>query len=142
MRMVGVRAVIFHINRITLKKNLSEDQRRAGIEMSRQSGAANPAVKSYVVGPEVGGEFDYSAVYVVEDLDGYWSYLTHPAHVREELEGIPYIEKFVAYDITDSDDSEIGQKIAQLQARHSQESPELAALVAQAPSFKVPGDTG
>jgi dienelactone hydrolase len=131
--------VIFHINRITLKKNLSESQRRAGLEMSRQSGAANPAVKFYVVGPEVGGEFEYGAVYAVEDLDGYWAYLTHPAHVREELEGTPNIEKFVAFDVTDSDDPEIGEKIARLQARHMEESPELAALVAQAPSFKVPG---
>ena len=80
--------MIFHINRATYKSDLSEEQRRAGVEMLRQSGA-NPAVKSYVVGPELGGEFEYGAVYVVEDLDGYWAYLTHPAHVRSEMEGIP-----------------------------------------------------
>ena len=78
-------------------------------------------------------------MYVVEDLDGYWAYLTHPAHVREELEGTPLIEKFAAIDVTDSDDPQIGEKIAQLQARHLQESPELAAREAQAPSFTVPG---
>jgi hypothetical protein len=137
-----VQTVIFHINRITLKKNVSEEQRQAGLAMSRQSGAANPAVKSYVVGPEVGGEFDYSAVYEVEDLDGYWAYLTHPAHVREELDGIRSIDKFVAYDVTDSDDPQISEKIAALQARHLKESPELAAAEAQAPSFTVPGSTG
>ena len=63
--------MIFHINRMTWKADLSEEQRRAGLELMRQAGAANPAVKSYVVGPELGGEFEYSAVYVVEDLDGY-----------------------------------------------------------------------
>jgi hypothetical protein len=107
--------------------------------MLRQSGAANPAVKSYVVGPELGGEFEYSAVYVVEDLDGYWTYLNHPVHVHEELEAIPLLEKFAAIDISDSDDPEIGEKIAALQARHLQEHPEVAALVAQAASFTVPG---
>jgi len=81
--------MIFHINRATFKADLSEEQRRAGVELLRQAGAANPAVKSYVVGPELGGEFEYAAVYVVEDLDGYWAYLTHPAHVRSEMEGIP-----------------------------------------------------
>jgi hypothetical protein len=131
--------MIFHINRATYKAGLSEEQRRAGLEMLRQSGAANPAVKSYVVGPELGGEFEYGAVYVVEDLDGYWAYLNHPAHVREELWGIPNLEKFAAIDVTDSDDPEIGEKIAQLQARHLQEQPEIAALVAQAASFTVPG---
>jgi hypothetical protein len=37
--------VIFHINRATYEAGLSEEQRRAGLEMLRQSGAANPAVK-------------------------------------------------------------------------------------------------
>jgi stress responsive alpha/beta barrel protein len=134
--------MIFHINRATYKAGLSDDQRRAGIEMMRQSGAANPAVKSYVVGPELGGEFEYSAVYVVEDLDGYWAYLTHPAHVREELEGIPLLEKFAAIDVSDSDDPELAEKIAALQARNYEQHPEVAALVAQAGSFSLPDATG
>jgi len=107
------KTMIFHINRATYKAGLSEEQRRAGVEMLRQSGAVNPAVKSYVVGPELGGEFEYGAVYVFEDLDG-----------------------------SDSDDPEFGEKIAALQARHLQEQPELAALVAQAASFTVPDRTG
>jgi len=134
--------MIFHINLFTIKPGLSEEQRRAGVEMLRQSGAANPAVKSYVVGPELGGEFGYGAVYVVEDLDGYWAYLTHPAHVREELEGTPLLEKFAAIDVTDSDDPEIGEKVAALQARNFQEHPDVAAVIAQAASFTVPDGKG
>ena len=88
--------MIFHINRATYRADLSEEQRRAGLEMARQCGATEPAVKSYVVGPEFGGEFEYSFVFVVEDLDGYWAYLTHPAHVRQELEGIPHTSACVA----------------------------------------------
>jgi len=108
----------------------------------RQAGAANPAVKHYVVGPELGGEFDYGAVFVVEDLDGYWAYLTHPAHVRSEVEGIPLIEKFAAIDVSDSDDPDLGEKIAALQARNFEEHPEVAAAVAEAASFTVPGGAG
>ena len=135
--------MIFHINRATYKAGLSEEQRRAGVDLIRQVGAANPAaVKSFVVGPELGGEFEYSAVYVVEDLDGYWAYLTHPAHVRSEVEGIPLIEKFAAIDVSDSDDPDLGDKIAALQARNFQEHPEMAALVAQAASFTVPDGPG
>jgi hypothetical protein len=37
--------MIFHINRETYKADLSEEQRREGVEMLRQSGAGNPAVK-------------------------------------------------------------------------------------------------
>jgi Stress responsive A/B Barrel Domain len=136
------KTMIFHINRATYKSDLSEEQRREGVEMLRQSGADNPAVKSYVVGPELGGEFEYGAVYVVEDLDGYWAYLEFPAHVREELWGIPHLEKFAAIDVSDSDDPELGAKIAALQARHQQEHPEIAALIAQAASFTVPDGAG
>jgi hypothetical protein len=134
--------MIFHINRATYKAGLSEEQRQAGVEMLRQSGAANPAVKSYVVGPELGGEFEYSAVYVFEDLDGYLAYLNHPVHVREELEAIALLEKFAAIDVSDSDDPELGEKIAAVQARHLQEHPDVAALIAQAASFTVPDGKG
>jgi hypothetical protein len=134
--------MIFHINRATYKADLSGEQRRAGLEMLRQSGAATPAVKSYVVGSELGGEFEYGAVYVVEDLDGYWQYLETPAHVREELTGMKLIERFEVVDITDSDDPEIGDEIARLQVRHMEAHPDIAALVAEVPSFTVPDGGG
>ena len=54
------------------------------------------------------------------------------------MEGIPLIEKFVAIDVSDSDDPELSAKIAALQARHQQEHPEIAVLIAQAASFTVP----
>ena len=134
--------MIFHINLFNVKPGVSDEQREAGLDLMRQD-AANPAVKSWIVGRVLGGEFEYSAVYVVEDLDGYWAYLTHPAHVRQELEGIPLIEKFAAIDVSDSDDPELGAKIAALQARHQQEHPEIAALIAEAASsFTVPDGKG
>ena len=131
--------MIFHINRATYKAELSEEQRQAGLEMLRQSGEATPAVKSYVVGREFGGEFEYGAVYAVEDLDGYWRYLDSPEHVHEEVTGMELIERFEVVDITDYEDPEIGEKIARLQDRHIEAHPELAALIAAVPSFNVPG---
>ena len=134
--------MIFHITRATYKADVSEEQRRAVLEMARQCGATEPAVKSYVVGPEFGGEFEYCMVYVVEDLDGYWAYLTSPAHVREELEGTPLVEKFAAVDVSDSDDPDLGEKIAALQVRNFEEHPEVAAAAAVAASFTVPDGSG
>src|SRR5262249_3986969 len=60
------KTMIFHINLFTIKPG--DEPREKGLDLMRQVGA-NPAVKSYVVGPEFGGEFEYGAVYVVEDLD-------------------------------------------------------------------------
>jgi hypothetical protein len=136
------KTMIFHINRMAFKSGLSEEQRRACLDAVRQAGAANPAVKSYVVGRELGGEFEYGAVYVVEDLDGYWAYLSHPAHVRSEMTGIPLLEKFAAIDVSDSDDPELGEKIAALHARNFQEHPDVAAVIEQAASFTVPDGKG
>lgn len=47
--------MIFHINRLTFKSGLSEEQRQTGLGLLRQAGEANPAVRSYVVGPDLGG---------------------------------------------------------------------------------------
>src|SRR5215470_13323743 len=133
------KTMIFHINLLTIKPG--DEQREAGLDLMRQVGA-NPAVKSYVVGPALGGEFESGAVYVAEDLDAYWAYLEFPAHVRLELWGIPHLGKFAAIDVTDSEDPEFGAKVAAVQARHQQEHPEIAAEIAQAASFTVPGGAG
>jgi len=134
--------MIFHINRLTLKPNLTEEQRREVLGLMRQAGETNPAVRSFVVGRDLGGDFEWAAVYVLEDLDGYWEYLTHPAHLRSEMKGIPLLLRFEAFDITDSNDPEIGDKLAALQRRNYAEHPEVAALVAQMPSFRVPDGKG
>lgn len=134
--------MVFHINRLTFKPNLTEEQGREALDLMRQAGAANPAVRSFVVGRDLGGDFTWAAVYVLEDRDGYWEYLTHRAHLRSEMKGIPLPARFEAFDITDSNDPEIGDKIAGLQRRNFAEHPEVAALVAQAPAFRVPDGKG
>jgi Stress responsive A/B Barrel Domain len=130
--------LIFHINRLTFKSDIDEERRRACLDAARQAGEANPAVRSFVVGRELGGEFEWSAVYVVDDLDGYWQYLTHPAHVRSEMTGIELTERFEAIDVTDSDDPEAGEKIARLQARHFQESPSWPRWWPRRPHSRCP----
>ena len=133
------KTMIFHINLFTIKPG--DEPREKGLDLMRQVGA-NPAVKSYVVGRELGGEFEFGAVYVVEDLDGYWAYLEFPAHVRLELWGIPHLEKFAAIDVSDSGDPELSAKVAALQARNFREHPDVAAVIAQAASFTVPDGKG
>jgi hypothetical protein len=51
------KTMIFHINLFTLKPGLSDEQREAGLDLMRQD-AANPAVRSWIVGRELGGEFE------------------------------------------------------------------------------------
>ena len=115
--------MIFHVNRLTPQPGLSKGQLDACLDLLREVGEHCPAVKSYVVGPHPSAGFEYGAVFVIDDADGYLEYLNHPAHVRLELEGIGYLARFEAFDITDSVDPEIKTKIDRVQARHLEQNP-------------------
>jgi hypothetical protein len=40
------------------------------VESLRNQGRVIPSVVSFVVGPEIGGDHEWAAIYVLEDLDG------------------------------------------------------------------------
>lgn len=130
--------MIFHVNRLTYKSDVTAEQRADGLDLLRNQGKLIPAVKSFVVGPELGADFEYGAVFVLEDLDAYWEYLIHPAHFESEKSGLHLIERFEAFDTTDSDDPDFGAKIAALHKRSYAENPAIADLIAQVPDMTVP----
>ncbi|MEU5640727.1 Dabb family protein [Streptomyces milbemycinicus] len=125
--------MIYHGIRLKAKAGVTQEQIEETLESMRNQGRAIPAVKSFVVGRDFGGDFDCGAVFVIEDLDGYGEYLTHPAHAHTDRVGMPLVEKFDSYDITDDDDPQMGAKIADLHRRRYQSDPELAALVSKQP---------
>lgn len=47
--------------------------------------------------------------------------------------GMPLVEKYDSYDITDDDDPQRGAKIVDLHRRRYESDPELAALVSKQP---------
>lgn len=133
--------MIYHVNRAVFKEGVSEEDKRHALDLLRKQGETIPAVKSFVVGQDLGGDFEASGVFVIEDLDGFWEYLTHPVHFETEQASFHLVEKFEAYDITDSNDPDYGEKIAALQTRSYKENPALAELISQVPSFAAAGDT-
>ncbi len=134
--------MIYHVNRVAFKADVSAEDKRHSLDLLRKQGEAIPAVKSFVVGTDLGGDYEIGAIFVLENLDGLWEYLIHPIHFESEKWGFHLVERFEAFDTTDSDDPEYGEKIAALQTRSYQENPELAELVAQVPTFTAPGDLG
>ncbi|MFG2047035.1 Dabb family protein [Micromonospora sp. NPDC048935] len=129
---------------MTFRPEVDEQQRADALDRLRRQGSDIDAVKSWVVGPDIGGDYEWGAVFAVEDLEGYWEYLIHPVHFESEKAGLPLIDRFVSFDITDDGDPEIGAQIAQLHKRSYEENPALAQLVADVPSFAagaVPKDT-
>jgi hypothetical protein len=127
--------MIYHGNRFTLKPGADPEQVEVALESLRNQGRSIPAVKSFVVGRDFGGEFEYGATYVLEDLDGYWEYLVHPAHLNTDRVGLPLVEKFVSFDISDDADPELGAKIAALHKRRYDTMPDINNLVSNLPEY-------
>ncbi|MER7877162.1 Dabb family protein [Streptomyces solisilvae] len=121
--------MIYHGNRIKLRQDITPQQFEEALECFRDQGRAIPAVKWFILGPEHNSDFDWSAIFALEDVDAYREYLTHPAHVKTERIGIPLMEKFETFDISDTPGPELGAKIAELQKRNYEADPELAKLV-------------
>lgn len=122
--------MIYHCIRFTLKPGVTEDEKAAGLARMAEHSNAIPVIKARVVGPDFGGEFEYGAVTVLEDIEDYEQYMNHPAHLAMDRTGLPLIDKFVSYDVTDDPDPEIGAKIADVHRRRFENVPDVAELVA------------
>ena len=131
--------MIFHVNRLTFRPEVTDQQRVEALDRLRRQGTDIDSVISWVVGPDIGGDYEWGAVFTIADLEGYWKYLVHPVHFASEKEGLPLVDRFVSFDITDDGDPEISARIAALHKRSYQENPELAQLVAEVPSFAAGG---
>jgi hypothetical protein len=124
-----MKIMIYHGNRFTLKPGVTPEQAEEALESLRNQGRVIPAVKSFVVGRDHGGEYEWAAMFVIEDLDGYWEYLMNPAHRHTDEIGLPLVDKFVSFDITDDLDPEMGAKIAELHQRRYDGDPGLTKLI-------------
>lgn len=127
--------MIYHHNRITFKSGTSEQDRARALESLRNQGREIGSVKHFVVGQDVGGSFELGAVFAIDDLDGFWEYLVHPAHLNTDRVGLPLVQDFVSYDVSDDDDPDLGEKIAALHARRYAQIADVRDLVANLPSY-------
>lgn len=123
------KSMIIHGNRFTIKPGTSPERLEEALESLRNQGRVIPSVKSFVVGRDYGGEYEWGATFVIEDLEGYWEYLTHPAHRNTDSVGLPLVDKFASFDITDDPDPDMGARIAELHQRRYDGDPELTQLI-------------
>ncbi|WP_206506119.1 Dabb family protein [Streptomyces chrestomyceticus] len=121
--------MIHHCVRFTIKPGTAPEQLEDALASLRHQGEAIPAVQSFLVGRDHGGAYEWGATFQIADLEGYWEYLIHPAHRRTDEIGLPLVDQFVSFDITDDPDPEAGKRIAALHQRRFDTDPELTALV-------------
>ncbi|MFS8202212.1 Dabb family protein [Streptomyces sp. CWNU-52B] len=134
--------MIYHINRATMKATATPEQIEAALASWREQGRSNPAIKSYVVGRDHGGDYEYSAVFAVEDLDGLFAYLTHPTTYQTDHLGLDLVERLAIFDISDDDDPELNAKIQELHRRRNELNPEVAGMLADVPAYSGAGVDG
>jgi hypothetical protein len=98
-----------------------------------------PAVRSYCVGRDIGGEYNLGAVYVVDDLAGYREYLHSPIHRTVDEMGLPLIQGMVSFDISDNGEPALASKIAELHKQRFAGDQKLTDLVTGLGSYTGSG---
>jgi len=131
--------MIYHINRATMKATATPEQIEAALESWRNQGRSNPAIKSFIVGRDLGGDYAYSSVFAVEDLDGLFAYLTHPTTYQTDHLGLNLVERLEIFDVSDDDDPELNTKIQELHRRRNALNPEIAGMLAEVPAYTGSG---
>ncbi|MGY1435499.1 Dabb family protein [Streptomyces reniochalinae] len=121
--------MIHHCVRFTIKPGTAPHRLDDALAGLRHQGEVIPSVRSFLVGRDHGGAYEWGATFILDDLDGYWEYLMHPAHRRTDEIGLPLVDRFVSFDITDDTDPEVGEKIAALHQRRFDADPDLTRLV-------------
>jgi hypothetical protein len=130
--------VIHHIARATMKATASPEQIEAAVEGWREQGRTIPAVTSYFLGRDH-GDFEHTAIFVVEDLDGVFEYLTHPATYATDHLGLDLVERLEIFDVSDSDDPDLEAKIRELHRRRNALNPQIAEMLVEVPAFRGDG---
>ena len=134
--------MIYHINRAKVKAGVTPEQIEPVLESWRNQGRTIPAVKSFIIGRDLGGDYDYSAVFAVEDLDGLYEYLTHPTTYETDRLGLNLAEDLVIFDVSDDDDPELEAKIQELHRRRNEDNPDVARMLAEIPTYQGAGLDG
>ncbi|ASO21111.1 hypothetical protein FHR81_002078 [Actinoalloteichus hoggarensis] len=122
--------MIYHGIRFTIRPDVSRTEAEAVLERMLEGCRRMVPSRTGVLGRDFGGEYEYGAVAVFEDLESYERMLNDPAYLEVDLIGLPLVDKFTSFDITDDPDPEFGAKLAEIHRRRWDKLPDLTRLVA------------
>lgn len=127
--------MIFHIARYKLKPDAPKEDVNAAVAQLHKMGKEIAPVRSYCVGPDIGGEFDLAAVFVLETIEDYETYMRSPIHRKVDEMGLPLLDKMVSFDITDDGDPAVADKIADIHKKRFEGDQGLTDLVTGLSSY-------
>lgn len=137
--------MIMHIVRMSVRPDVTPEQRESALGLLAQASSRigpETGVSGGVFGRDFGGEFDFGAVSILDDLEAYEKMLNHPAHLEVDRLGLPLVHRFHSIDITDDPDPAMGSRIADLHRRRFEAHPDLLELVESVEDYQGSGVPG
>lgn len=131
--------MIYHIVRMSFKPDAPREEVERGKERLRRYRAEIDVIQSSCVGPDIGGEFEFGGMYGLADIEAYEAYMNAPWHLETDAAGLPLVSDFVSFDITDDEDPELADKIADVHRRRFEKRPEILGLVEDLDSYTGSG---
>jgi hypothetical protein len=131
--------MIYHQIRISMKPDAPKDQVEYALELLRRLGQELDVVKLWAVGRDFGGEFEYGAMYALEDTDAYATYMHAPLHRKIDEIGLPLVQNMISQDLSDSMDPAVGERIAEIHANRFANDAELRDLVGDLETYEGSG---
>jgi Stress responsive A/B Barrel Domain len=131
--------MIYHSVRMSFKPEIPPKDVEGGLERLRRMGREIEVVESWCVGRDIGGEFQYGAMYALPDIEAYEAYMNAPIHLETDAAGLPLVSNFVSLDLTDDEDPAIADKIADVHRRRFERHPEVLGLVEDLDSYTGSG---
>ncbi|NDK32777.1 Dabb family protein [Nesterenkonia haasae] len=121
--------MIYHCIRFSVKPDADPQEVATALGRMAEATSQITTATPLVFGPDIGGEYDYAGISTVETLEEYETMMNHPAHLEVDRIGLPLVDKFVSYDVTDDPDPAVAAKIAAIHQRRYENEPDIADLV-------------
>jgi hypothetical protein len=131
--------MIYHQIRISIRPDAPKDQVDTAMHYLHRMGEEIDVVEFFCVGRDFGGEFDYGALYALNDIDAYKTYMLAPLHQETDRAGLPVVDNMISQDLTDDPDPEIGAKIAKIHSDRFASDATLRGLVESLGSYEGSG---
>ena len=127
--------MIYHIIRMSIRPDVTPEEVQTALGRMAEAGSQVSSARAGLFGRDVGGDFDFAAASSFETLEEYEEMMNHPSHLAIDRFGLPLVDSFVSFDITDDFDPEVDAAIEAIHRRRFEAHPDIAELVARVPHY-------
>lgn len=133
--------MIYHSIRLSMRPEAREDKVKAALAQWHKMAEEIPAIEFYCIGRDIGGEFEYGAMFALKDIEAFREFVMHPSGRETDLIGLPLVQNLISMDLTDDPDPEFASKVAEIHRVRFERDPEVLELINKIPAFSGGGLT-